>query len=386
MARTGIWIAGAKGDIAATCLVGARAVAAGLRSAAGLTTALPPFDRLGLVAPGDLVFGGVDLSPAPLGDSTHALYRRSGTVSRELLDTLAADIDAAHRDIATVRLPWQPGGPTPEAAVAELRAALARFRELTSVEPDPLPHPGQDSLGGLERLIAEDRRDALGSGILYAYAALREGCAYLNFTPNAGTRLGAVRDLAEQARLPYYGDDGKTGETLVKTALAPMFACRNLRVLSWEGLNLLGNNDGKALNVPANRAAKLRNKASVLGPMLGYEPHGAVRIDYTPSLGDWKTAWDLIHFQGFLDVAMTLQFTWQGCDSILAAPLVLDMVRLADFALRRGEHGPMTHLAAFFKNPLGVSEMALWPQFQRLLAYAERHLDGTRTARGEPGV
>ena len=160
----------------------------------------------------------------------------------------------------------------------------------------------------------------------------------------------------------------------MKTALAPMFAWRNLRVMSWEGVNMLGNNDGKALDQPDNRVAKLRNKGNVLQNILGYDPHAGVDINFVPSLGDWKTAWDLIHFQGFLDVKMSMQFTWQGCDSILAAPLVLDMVRLSEFAARNGESGLMRHLAAFFKNPIGVEEMALHSQFERLLRYTERHL------------
>jgi myo-inositol-1-phosphate synthase len=179
--------------------------------------------------------------------------------------------------------------------------------------------------------------------------------------------------------MPYYGDDGKTGETLVKTALAPMFACRNLRILSWEGVNMLGNSDGRTLDNPTNRAGKLENKGQVLERILDYTPHGDVTINYVPSLGDWKTAWDLIHFRGFLDVEMSMQFTWQGCDSILAAPLVLDMVRLSGFAAAQGEWGPMVHLAAFFKNPLDVDEMAFFPQFEMLLEYTRRHLSNQTT-------
>jgi myo-inositol-1-phosphate synthase len=205
----------------------------------------------------------------------------------------------------------------------------------------------------------------------YAWAAISEGCPYINFTPNAGCDWGGIGALAAARQVPFYGDDGKTGETLLKTALAHLFAYRNLQVLSWEGVNLLGNNDGRALADPRNRAAKLGNKERVLTDILGYAPHAGVTINYVPSLGDWKTAWDLIHFTGFLDVPMTMQFTWQGCDSILAAPLVLDLVRLADLAQRRGESGPMTHLAGFFKNPLGVREMDFHRQFEALLGYAE---------------
>jgi len=102
------------------------------------------------------------------------------------------------------------------------------------------------------------------------------------------------------------------------------------------------------------------------------ETHSRVRIDYVPSLGDWKTAWDFIHFEGFLGHKMTMQFTWQGCDSILAAPLVLDMVRLTELSMRRGERGPMTQLSPYFKSPLGVSDQDLHAQFHAMMDYFER--------------
>ena len=137
---------------------------------------------------------------------------------------------------------------------------------------------------------------------------------------------------------------------------------------------MLGNNDGATLSDPENRVNKLHNKENVLKNILGYNPHSDVTINYVPSLGDWKTAWDLIHFKGFLDVPMTMQFTWQGCDSILAAPLLLDMARLSEFAARHGEAGPMRHLSCFFKNPIEVDEMALHAQFGMLLEYVEQHL------------
>jgi myo-inositol-1-phosphate synthase len=149
---------------------------------------------------------------------------------------------------------------------------------------------------------------------------------------------------------------------------------RNLEVMSWEGFNMLGNSDGKTLSDPANCQSKLHNKARVLENILGYKPHSDVAINYVPSLGDWKTAWDFIHFKGFLDVPMTMQFTWQGCDSALAAPLVLDMVRLSEYAYRHKEKGLMRHLACFFKNPIGVEEMSLFVQFERLMEYAQTHL------------
>jgi myo-inositol-1-phosphate synthase len=165
------------------------------------------------------------------------------------------------------------------------------------------------------------------------------------------------------------GNDGKTGETLVKSALAPMFKYRNLRVLSWQGYNMLGDRDGKILSHPDNLTSKLESKDSVLQNILGYPVHTKVRIDYVESLHDLKTAWDFVHFQGFLGHKMTMQFTWQGCDAILAAPLVLDMVRLTELAMRRGEGGPMTQLAPYFKSPIGAGEHDLHRQYHAMMDY-----------------
>ncbi|HID76854.1 MAG TPA: hypothetical protein EYP56_12770, partial [Planctomycetaceae bacterium] len=179
-----------------------------------------------------------------------------------------------------------------------------------------------------------------------------------------GTRPGRRRGAR------HMGCDGKTGETLMKSVLAPMFRQRHLRVMSWVGHNIFGNLDGRVLDDPANKAAKVASKDQLLGRILGYQPQTLVSIEYIESLGDWKTAWDHIHFRGFLGTPMTLQFIWQGCDSLLAAPLVLDLARLAVLAWRRGEVGTMPFLASFFKNPYGVEEQDFARQFQMLEAWA----------------
>jgi myo-inositol-1-phosphate synthase len=191
-------------------------------------------------------------------------------------------------------------------------------------------------------------------------------------TPSRGATLPAIEELARKRGVPHAGQDLKTGETLIKSVLAPLFAHRNLRVLSWVGHNILGNRDGLVLADPENKASKVKSKDSLLAELLGYKPQSIVSIEYVESLDDWKTAWDHIHFEGFLGTKMTLQFTWQGCDSILAAPLVLDLARLALLAQRRGESGAMPQLACFFKSPLGVGEHDFGKQFGLLEAYTTR--------------
>ena len=202
---------------------------------------------------------------------------------------------------------------------------------------------------------------------------------YVNFTPSLGAAPAAIQELAEERKACHAGQDGKTGETLLKSVLAPMFAARNLEVMSWVGHNIFGNLDGLVLDDPANKAAKIKSKDQLVGSILGYEPQTLVSIEYIRSLGDWKTAWDHIHFRGFLDTPMTLQFIWQGCDSLLAAPLVLDLVRFVELSHRRGEVGLLTHLASFFKRPLGLKEHDFFRQFSLLLEWAERHARNRRT-------
>jgi myo-inositol-1-phosphate synthase len=265
-------------------------------------------------------------------------------------------------------------------AVEKIQNDIARFREknhlaqlvvinLTSTEPPVKDASLFNTTEDISTIIRENKIECIRPSFLYAYAAITSGCGYINFTPSEGGFSHGLVELARQHGVPVMGNDGKTGETLVKSALAPMFAIRNLEVLSWEGYNILGNTDGKVLQNHENGASKIKSKDQLLPHILGYHPHSKVSIDYVPSLGDRKTAWDFIHFQGFLNTKMSMQFIWQGADSVLAAPLVLDLARFAVLALDRGESGVMTHMASFFKSPWGVDEHALGKQFLLLEEY-----------------
>ncbi|MFO0265183.1 MAG: inositol-3-phosphate synthase, partial [Planctomycetota bacterium] len=223
---------------------------------------------------------------------------------------------------------------------------------LASTEPpvakESLPRDVESLLSSLETTECP-----LPASSLYAIAAIERGHPFVNFTPSLGSDLPAIDELARQRGSAHVGRDGKTGETFLKSVLAPAFAARNLEVMSWVGHNIFGNLDGVVLNDPVNKATKVASKDKLLGEILGYAPQTLVSIEYIQSLGDWKTAWDHIHFRGFLETPMMMQFTWQGCDSILAAPLVLDLARFAELAARRGASGTLDFLASFFKSPQG---------------------------------
>jgi myo-inositol-1-phosphate synthase len=184
--------------------------------------------------------------------------------------------------------------------------------------------------------------------------------------------------------IPYMGNDGKTGETLVKSVLAPLFAMRNLEVLSWVGQNILGNRDGAVLNDPATRQSKIKSKDGLVARIVGGTPTTKVGIDYVPSLDDWKVAWDYIHFRGFLGTKMSLQFSWCGSDSILAAPLIIDLARFAALEHSRGAAGPMDHLAFFFKDPIAVRSHDLHSQWSYLIDHVTRNRAANISSR-DPG-
>jgi myo-inositol-1-phosphate synthase len=188
----------------------------------------------------------------------------------------------------------------------------------------------------------------------------------VDFTPSVGARLPAIEALAEAGEVPLAGSDGKTGETFMKSALAPAFGARALKVRSWSGMNILGGGDGATLADPAHAQSKLDSKGRLLEEILGYPVESPIHIEDVRDMGEWKTAWDHIVFEGFLGVRMKLQFTWEGCDSALAAPLLLDLIRLAALALERGEAGPLVNLAFFFKDPVGTGEHELHKQFEML--------------------
>jgi myo-inositol-1-phosphate synthase len=381
--RTGVWIVGARGAVATTTIVGARAAARGLFPLRGVTTEGPRGAGLALPAASALAFGGWELRAGSLLDAAAELAE-GRLFDGRLLDALAPDLEEIDRDVVRGGTRGVPNGAAaPAEVVAQLAADLRRFRRRHALErvvvvnlatTEPIFTTPEDhlTLAALEESLAGRGVPAFRPSTLYAYAAIREGAAFVNFAASPAALVPAIRELAEQEGVPFAGTDGKTGETLVKSALASLFRERDLEVLSWHGQNLLGNADGAALSEPEVRAAKVESKDGVVRGVLGYAPETSVDITYVPSLGDWKTAWDLIHFQGFLGTRMTMQFTWQGCDSILAAPLVIDLVRLADLALRRGEGGPMTQTACFFKAPVGTPEHDLGRQYALLDRYLRR--------------
>jgi myo-inositol-1-phosphate synthase len=390
--RVGIWMVGALGGVASTAALGLSALARGLIDTTGLVTATPAFDRLDLDSFGQFVLGGHDIRAGSLLQTAKELHRRANVFDEAIIAECAADLDAWTQNIrpgtvlgagATIgklaELPEVKRVATPREAVERVQTDLRDFRDrhkldqvlvanIASTEP-PAEMDDRHQTAAKFQATLEKRDTAVPASALYAWATLDLGMPYINFTPSLGASFPAALELAQERKTVTCGKDGKTGETLMKTVLAPMFAARNFHVLSWVGHNIFGNRDGIVLDDPANKASKVKTKDQVVSSIVGYKPQTHVSIEYIESLDDWKTAWNHIHYRGFLNTKMILQFIWQGCDSILAAPLLIDITRLTALAQRRGETGVLKHLACFFKSPMGCEEHGFFRQMAMLEDY-----------------
>ncbi len=397
----GLWLVGARGSISTCIAYGLCGLREGVIEPLGLVTGGGDFEDLPLAPASAFVLGGHEVAQRPLSQSAGELVRERilpaelvAACSRQaaayesrirpgVLD--APEVGLADLDPRAARL----GALPPLEQIDALRADFAAFQRehrlervvvvnLASTEAAEDERPEWSSLDAFQDALEHGRSQP--ASMLYAAAALGAGHAFVNFTPNRGSSAPALRELARSTRSVHCGNDGKTGETLLKTVLAPMFRARALRVLAWQGYNMLGNRDGQMLAEPRHRAAKLRNKDEALRSLLGGNPHTHVGIDYVPSLGDWKTAYDYVHFEGFLGARMSLQFTWHGSDSALAAPLVIDLARLAEFSARRGEVGELAHTACFFKAPLAPGAHDFHAQHAQLLEWAREARAGAAGA------
>jgi myo-inositol-1-phosphate synthase len=357
-----------------------------------LVTALPLFEPVDLDGFAHFVVGGHEIRRGGFRQTVQELQERSNIFDTGLTTACAEQLAAWEANVRPgtilnsgptigklADLPAVQVAETPRAAIDRLQADLRAFQashrldqvvviNVTSTEP---PFELGEAHASLARLNAAlDRTPGvLPASALYAYATLDLGMPYVNFTPSLGSSVPALDELCRVRQTVMAGKDGKTGETLMKSVLAPMFAHRNWQILSWVGHNIFGNRDGLVLDDPTNKASKIKTKDALISSIVGYKPQTHVSIEYIQSLDDWKTAWNHIHYRGFLGTKMILQFIWQGCDSILAGPLVLDLARLALLSRRRGEVGVLTHLASFFKSPMNVAEHDFFEQFRMLEEY-----------------
>ncbi len=385
-----IWLIGAYGIVATTAMVGLKAIEKGLSGRIGLVSELPHFKGLEKYAPLKADFGGHEVRlqfknayEAALDNwkqNKHFDYYYL-EATREDLEKIVAKKGTAlncgrgvKQELGKIDVLEDEGLTLREIAdriikdIREFADDETVVINVASTEP-PVPYNPEyhSTIEGFERMLDENKVEYCSASMLYAYAALKLGLPYANFTPSAGSSIPALKELAIKNKVPHAGNDGKTGETLVKTTLAPMFTYRNLRILGWMSYNILGDLDGKVLACEENKKSKVISKDKVLEKLMGYSPYTITDINFFPSLVDNKIAFDFIHFEGFLGTRMKFYFVWDGIDAIVAAPLIIDLARFLLFAKKKGQYGVIKELGFFFKSPMDSNNVNTHKQFEELV-------------------
>lgn len=268
------------------------------------------------------------------------------------------------------RIQVLPAPPANASMAAQVDQIVHDIRTLTACFPESLPVFVNllPACGAVSPDVWQEAADIVRHvnpvvfpDMAYALGAVFAGIPIVNFTPNPIDCKALVQE-AVKSGVPVAGRDGKTGQTFFKVVLASAFKARNLQVDGWYSLNILGNADGKNLMDPERASGKLANKTRLLDDILGYpvgrrygEAAHKVHIDYYPPRGDAKEAWDVIDLNGIFDMPMSLRVNLQGRDSILAAPLVLDLARWMAALFLSGRKGLVPELGFYFKKPVGDS-------------------------------
>ncbi|MES2503872.1 MAG: inositol-3-phosphate synthase [Myxococcota bacterium] len=360
--KLGICLIGASGAVSTTVMAGVALMRKNLAPRQGMMSETVGLD---VTALDDLRFGGWDLRE----DTAYEAALSHEVLPAHLLNLVRDDLSSFKPWKAAVskRFLHSMSGKNILACssfreeIAQMKKDMAVFKtgqglerlvmvNLTSTEKFCEVTDVHRTLAAFEAgLDANDER--ISPAMKYLYAAIDSGVPYVNFTPSL-SNIPALQEMSIKNGVPLAGEDGKTGQTLLKTALAPMFAVRNLKVDGWYSANILGNNDGLVLNDPESNKTKVTSKMSVLDSILGYpvEDH-QVHIHYYKPRGDAKESWDNIDISGFLGEKMQIKVNFLCKDSILAAPLVLDLVRFIDLAKRQGRSGVQEQLSLFFKAP-----------------------------------
>jgi myo-inositol-1-phosphate synthase len=330
-------------------------------------------DFVSLAALDDIVFGGWDI----FDDNCYDAATTAGVLDSRLLDQIKPELEAIRPMTAVFdrqyvkRLdgPNVKKGANKRELAEQVRADIQRFKAENgadrlvmiwcgSTEIFMTETAAHQSIEAFEKALLEND-PAIPSSMVYAYAALKEGIPYANGAPNLTADIPAMTMLAADMAVPIAGKDFKTGQTLIKSVIAPGLKARLLGVKGWYSTNILGNRDGEVLDDPESFKTKEESKKSVLDyilqPSLYPELYGdlchVVRINYYPPRGDNKEGWDNIDLVGWLGYDMQLKINFLCRDSILAAPLVLDLVLFLDLAKRAGLSGIQEWLSFYFKSP-----------------------------------
>ncbi len=378
------------GAVATTFIAGVESVRRGLSKPIGSLTQMSTI-RLGkrtesraplikefvpLADLNDIVFGAWD----PIPDDALTAARKAGVLEEKDI-ALIADFLAGIKPMPAVfdnkyvtRLNGSnvKTGKTKRDLAEQLRQDIRDFKArnkldrvvivwCASTEIFIRPGPQHATVEQFERAM-DNNDDAIAPSMLYAYAAMMEGVPFANGAPNLTVDIPAILQLAQQNNVPVSGKDFKTGQTWMKTIIAPGIKARMLGLAGWYSTNILGNRDGEVLDDPASFKTKEESKLSVLHTILQPEQYPelykdfahVVRINYYPPRGDNKEGWDNIDIFGWMNYPMQIKINFLCRDSILAAPIVLDLALFSDFAQRAGLKGIQEWLSFYYKSPMAA--------------------------------
>ena len=385
--KLGILLVG-MGAVTTTTIAGVFAVRRGLAAPIGSLTQMGTV-RLGkrtegrsplikdfvpLASLNDVVFGGWDI----FEDNAYEAAKTAGVLEAGLLEQIRPELETVkpmsavfdRRYVKRLDGPNVKKGKNKKDLAEQLREDMRRFKQENgcdrlvmvwcgSTEVFLTESPAHATLEAFEKALEASDVD-IPSSMIYAYAAIKEGIPYANAAPNLSADVPALTELADTTGSPLAGKDLKTGQTLIKTIIAPGLKARLLGVEGWYSTNILGNRDGEVLDDPESFKTKEESKKSVLDyilqpnlyPELYKDLCHVVRINYYPPRGDNKEGWDNIDIFGWLNYKMQLKVNFLCRDSILAAPLVLDVALFLDLAKRAGMGGIQEWLSFYFKSPM----------------------------------
>ncbi|GHV50294.1 myo-inositol-1-phosphate synthase [Bacteroidia bacterium] len=388
--KLGILVVGVGGAVSSTFIAGTLSVRKGFGKPIGSLTQLATirlgkrnencFPKIKDVVPlaglDDLVFGGWDI----FGENVYEAARHAEVLKKEDLDVVKDELEAirpipAVFDQAFVKRlhgTHVKQGATRWDLTEQLREDIREFKKENGCDrivvmwaasteifiPQSSEH---ESLAVFEKALKDpNKEEVISPSMCYAYAAIAEGAPFIMGAPNLCVDIPAIWELAEKHKVPICGKDYKTGQTLLKTVLAPMLKTRMLGLEGWFSTNILGNRDGEVLDDPGSFKTKEVSKLSVIDsilqpdiyPDLYGNVYHKVRINYYPPRKDNKEGWDNIDIIGWLNYPMQLKVDFLCRDSILAAPLCLDLVLFSDLALRCGFYGIQSWLSFYFKSPM----------------------------------
>jgi myo-inositol-1-phosphate synthase len=376
------------GAVSTTTIAGVLAVRRGLAKPIGALTQMGTI-RLGkrtegrsplikdfvpLASLDDVVFGGWDI----FEEDSYEAARTAGVLEANLLEQIRPELQAIkpwpavfdRKYVKRLDGPNVKKGKNKRELADQLREDIQKFKAEHKLERLVMIWCGSTEIylkesavhanvAAFEKALAEND-DAIPSSMIYAYAAIKEGIPYANAAPNLSADVPALVELAAQTGSPISGKDLKTGQTLIKTIIAPGMKARLLGVEGWYSTNILGNRDGEVLDDPESFKTKEESKKSVLDYIL--QPNlypdlyenlcHVVRINYYPPRGDNKEGWDNIDIFGWLGYPMQLKINFLCRDSILAAPIVLDVALFLDLSKRSGLDGIQEWLSFYFKSPM----------------------------------